>query len=340
MLLIDGSRNSYYDDANHAMMFISSGAQVSTHPGEGAHWIFNGRADDRDFIFRNNSSNKLIIQGNGGLVIQNSGTNNGLTVDKMILGTEGLTLGSNANNNDAPLYFDGATTGSDGTVRRVDGDGNNIDGYLSNFRVGNGIISDDIFEITATDGGAIVAGGSTDKRIYKATPAIAIEGSTNAVGINTTSFSGVDNSGAQSETRYYHLNVQGDMNINGQFFQNNEEFVTSRWTESTNDSGANIYRDSKVGIGDVPAPAYRLHVKGSLQIEGSTFTNGQNQDVLWANGQAQWCDSYGIIKLQRTTINEDVTIPANVVASSIGDIVIATGKTVTISNGGEWYIMD
>ena len=37
MLLLDGSRNSYYDDANNAMMFISSGAAGSTHPGEGAH---------------------------------------------------------------------------------------------------------------------------------------------------------------------------------------------------------------------------------------------------------------------------------------------------------------
>ena len=130
------------------------------------------------------------------------------------------------------------------------------------------------------------------------------------------------------------------MNIDGQLFQNNAEFVTSRWTESSNDSGANIYRNSKVGIGNVSAPAYQLHVKGSFNIEGNTFSSGQNQDVLWANGQAQWVDSYGIIKVQRTNINEDVTIPANVVSSSIGDIVIASGRTVTIANGGEWYIID
>jgi len=86
--------------------------------------------------------------------------------------------------------------------------------------------------------------------------------------------------------------------------------------------------------------AYQLHVGGGIQIEGTSKTSGQVDAVLYANGQRQWVDSYGIIKVQRTNINEDVTIPANVVSSSIGDIVIASGKTVTISNGGEWYIMD
>ena len=171
-------------------------------------------------------------------------------------------------------------------------------------------------------------------------PALAIQGTNNRVAINTNSFSGTDTTVTPNQSREYILNVNGDLNINGDLYQDNALFVTSRWTESTNDSGANIYRNSKVGIGNVAAPAYQLHVGGSIQIEGTSKTSGQVDAVLYANGQRQWVDSYGIIKVQRTNINEDVTIPANVVSSSIGDIVIASGRTVTISNGGEWYIMD
>ena len=47
-----------------------------------------------DIILRTNSSNKLTVGGTGGVVISNSGSNDGLTVDNMIVGTKGLTLGN------------------------------------------------------------------------------------------------------------------------------------------------------------------------------------------------------------------------------------------------------
>ena len=33
------------------------------------------------------------------------------------------------------------------------------------------------------------------------------------------------------------------------------------------------------------------------------------KDTITANGDKQWVDSYGVIKTNRATINEDVTIP-------------------------------
>ena len=263
-------------------------------------------------IATQNPTNKLHVEGN-------------IYTSTTVTTLQGITLGTTANNDDAPIYFLGST----GALVSGGPD------QLSNFRMGNGMIGGDIFEITAND-------GSQGPTTWKSTPAIAIQGTNNRVAINSTSFSGQDQTDPQNIIdRDYALNVEGDFNINnGNLFVDNAPFVTSRWTESTNDSGANIYRDSKVGIGNVPAPAYQLHVKGSLQIEGTSKTNGQVDAVLYANGQRQWVDSYGIIKVQRTTIDEDVTIPANVVSSSIGDIVIATGRTVTISSGGEWYILD
>tara|TARA_X000000368_G_scaffold144334_1_gene113756 strand:- start:216 stop:596 length:381 start_codon:yes stop_codon:yes gene_type:complete len=126
------------------------------------------------------------------------------------------------------------------------------------------------------------------------------------------------------------------MNINGQLFQNNSEFVTSRWTEASNN--LDIYRLSRVGI-KKQDPTYDLHVLGGVNIEGSTFSGGQNTSVLYANGVKQWIDSYGIFKANSNTVSENVTVPANVNCVSAGPITIANGYTVTINNSGNWAIV-
>ena len=323
------SRNDYNDDTTHTWIWVSDGTSGGAFPGEGGHLVLNGRADDRDIVMRTNSNNRLVVGGTGGVTIQNSGSNNGLYVDNMIVGIQGLTLGTTANNDDAPIYFLGATGGlvSGGPSQ------------LSNFRVGNNLIGADIFEITAND-------GSQGATTWKGTPALAIQGSNNRVGINTTTFSGTDNSGASPIQREYILNVQGDMNLNGQFFQNNEEFVTSRWTEASNTT--DIYRLSRVGINKTD-PTYTLHlgtttvgstvIPASFNIEGSTFNSGQNTSVMYANGDKQYVDTYGIIKRNRKTISENVTIASSDNAASIGPLEIQSGTTITISSGGVWSIL-
>ena len=247
-----------------------------------------------------------------------------------------LTIGKTDNNDGAPIYFLGAT----GAL--VSGGPN----QLSNFRVGNQIIDNDIFEITANDGSS----GPTD---WKTTPALAIQGTNNRVAINTTAFGGTDPEEVDENDnpiqRDYQLNIQGDVNFNGTLFQNNAEFVTSRWTEATNE--LDIYRLSRVGINKVD-PTYTLEVSpsydgdsnllldGSVNISGTTIgPGGYNTSVLHANGDPIYLDSYGVIKSHRSTISEDVTIPANQNATSTGTIVINTGSTVTISAGSSWTIV-
>ena len=159
-------------------------------------------------------------------------------------------------------------------------------------------------------------------------PAFSIQGTNNRVGINTNTFSGTDTTVSPNVSRNYILNVNGDMNIDGQLFQNNAEFVTSRWTESTNDSGANIYRNSKVGIGNVSAPAYQLDVAGDTNIAG----------VFYLNSNRLFADTQGIIALAAAVINESVDIPANSIASSNGPLSLASGNTITINSGATWTI--
>ena len=231
------------------------------------------------------------------------------------------TIGDASGNAGAPLYFLGASG-------------------FRNFRVGNQLLADDTFEITPSTANGGEAWGST--------PALFIKGSTNQIAVNTTDFSGQDTSGDSPVTRQYQLNIQGDLNFNGQLFQNNEEFVTSRWT--LNKTTNNIWRLSRVGIGKED-PDYTLETgplydgasnlinDGSLNIGGSTFTNQVNTSVIYANEDPQYIDTYGIFKTNRNIVNEDITIPAATNAMSAGPLTINNGITITIPAGSSWSVV-
>ena len=124
------------------------------------------------------------------------------------------------------------------------------------------------------------------------------------------------------------------MNIDGQLFQNNAEFVTSRWTEATtnivDDNIKDIYRLSAVGINQAD-PQYTLHVNGDFNVDNGVF---------YLNQTKVFADSNGIIKINPQQINEDVDIPANNNAFSVGPIeLIGTTNTITINSGAEWTIV-
>ena len=148
-------------------------------------------------------------------------------------------------------------------------------------------------------------------------------------------FGGVDPE--DSTQRYYSLNIQGDLNINGLVYQNNAEFVTSRWTEADNE--LDIYRASKVWInpdvnvsGFTGNPTYDLQVGGGSN-DGHLGLTG----IMYVNDAPQWIDTLGIIKTNPSTIAEDVIIPANTNATSAGPITIPPGVTIDVL--GNWSIV-
>ena len=262
----------------------------------------------------------LTITGNGNLGVQMTADDAyELDVNGSARVKTALNIARAENNGGAPAIFAGATGASDGSG-----------GYLSNFRVGNQLLQADTFEITPSDGtqGALV---------WKSTPALAIQGSENRVAINTLQFGGTDTTVSPQVQREYQLNIQGDININGLVFQNNAEFVTSRWTESDNE--LDIYRESKVWInpdstvaGFTGDPDYDLQVGGGNNA-GHLGLHG----VMYVRDTPQWIDTTGIIKNSANTIAEDVTIPANANAMSIGPITIQPGITIDVI--GNWNII-
>tara|TARA_B100000073_G_scaffold169669_1_gene140324 strand:- start:1012 stop:1254 length:243 start_codon:yes stop_codon:yes gene_type:complete len=61
------------------------------------------------------------------------------------------------------------------------------------------------------------------------------------------------------------------------------------------------------------------------------------KDVISANRANQWVDTFGIIKANKTSIDEDVTVPAGTNGLSAGTITVSDGYTVTIQ--GTWRII-
>ena len=61
------------------------------------------------------------------------------------------------------------------------------------------------------------------------------------------------------------------------------------------------------------------------------------KDIISANGSEQWLDTYGVIKANRDTIAESITIPSGTNGFSSGPITIADGHTITVR--GEWAIV-
>ena len=72
-------------------------------------------------------------------------------------------------------------------------------------------------------------------------------------------------------------------------------------------------------------------------VVDSTTTNTDFKDLLAVNHDKQWLDKYGVIKTNRDTISEDITIASGTNGFSSGPITIANGNTITVN--GEWAIV-
>ena len=77
-------------------------------------------------------------------------------------------------------------------------------------------------------------------------------------------------------------------------------------------------------------------------VVANTYTQAQADARYKAIGASEGGPSLGLNSIIRTNaqvINEDITIPANTNGSTIGDITVNAGKTVTVSSGSTWVII-
>ena len=72
-------------------------------------------------------------------------------------------------------------------------------------------------------------------------------------------------------------------------------------------------------------------------IIDSHSTSTEFKETITANGDSQWLDTYGVIKANRDTIAEDVTIPEGTNGLSSGPVTIADGYEITVR--GDWAIV-
>ena len=59
--------------------------------------------------------------------------------------------------------------------------------------------------------------------------------------------------------------------------------------------------------------------------------------AITANGDNQWLDTHGVIKVNRDTIAENITIPSGTNGLSSGPITIADGFEISVN--GDWVII-
>ena len=78
----------------------------------------------------------------------------------------------------------------------------------------------------------------------------------------------------------------------------------------------------------------RIYVQN---VRSQTTGTVEFKDIISANGASQWLDTYGVIKANKNTIDENVTIPAGTNGVTAGTVTVGVGKTVTVR--GDWRIV-
>ena len=149
--------------------------------------------------------------------------------------------------------------------------------------------------------------------------------------LNSDDDSWVDNSygtytnanvGIGTSVPQYDLDVNGDINFNGTFYQNGSPFVASRWTAG---SGDDIYRLSgNVGIGTTN-PTSKLTVGGDVSVTGivtaSSFSgNASSATYSTTSGISTYATTAGIATYAFISGIATYSVSSGIATSVIGGI--------------------
>ena len=144
---------------------------------------------------------------------------------------------------------------------------------------------------------------------------------------------------AEGQRRFYFANDSHTYYSSGDnyYWRNNADYSIASC-----DGDAGTWTFYEPG-GDTTQSSYRMEIRGDngLNINTSSVgvSSGQRSVVLRADGDKQWIDRYGIIKRNRQSISESITINNGDSCSSNGPLTINSGYTIQIANGGSWVIL-
>jgi len=120
-------------------------------------------------------------------------------------------------------------------------------------------------------------------------------------------------------------------------FIDNQTVIVASWL---NDVNSAVYDGESIsGILNGTTLALQTGGLDAINIDASqnvTFAN----EITLANGNVTaQSAANGTMTLNNLSISDDYTLPTNQGASSVGPITIASGKSVTISDGSRWVIL-
>jgi hypothetical protein len=128
------------------------------------------------------------------------------------------------------------------------------------------------------------------------------------------------------------------------YFRTGDDFI---WRNDTDQCVATLTDTGTMTLGgnnatDYYQTTYALEVRAKSGINlnaAEALSSGQKTTVLYATGDKQWIDSYGVFKRNRQTVSENITVGSTDNCMSAGPITINNNITVTISDGGSWSIV-
>ena len=155
------------------------------------------------------------------------------------------------------------------------------------------------------------------------------------VGAGTSTFivTGIGSVGIGTTNPQFKLDVNGDINFNGTFYQNGSQFVASRWDSGT---GNNIYRlNGNVGVGTTN-PTQSLDVNGAIRLRGALFdVNDQsgtlNQVLISTGSGVDWVDAAPADAISGLTIKKDNDTVGS--PNSVSSINFISGNLTATASG-------
>jgi len=144
---------------------------------------------------------------------------------------------------------------------------------------------------------------------------------------------------AEGQRRFYFANDSHTYYSTGDnyYWRNNADYSIASC-----DADAGTWTFYEPGS-DTTQSSYRMEIRGdnglNINVSSVGVSSGQRSVVLRADGDKQWIDRYGIIKRNRQSISESITINNGDSCSSNGPLTISSGYTIQIANGGSWVIL-